>query len=54
MFGLGNSQTKCAKSYTTQIQDSSRLNQNRQINLHWASNRSVRFMSDGLETKFVI
>ncbi|VVC26686.1 Hypothetical protein CINCED_3A013205 [Cinara cedri] len=54
MFGLGNSQTKCTKSYSTQIQDASRSSQLRQIKLHWASNRSVRFLSDGLETTFVI
>lgn len=54
MFGLGNSQTKCTKSYSTQIQDTLRSSQLRQIKLHWASNRSVRFFSDGLETTFVI
>lgn len=54
MFGLGNSQTKCTKSYTTQIQDSSRSNQPRQIKLLWASNRSVRLWSDGLESTFVV
>jgi len=54
MFGLGNSQTKCTKSYSTQIQDSSRSSQPRQIKLNWASNRSVRFWSDGLESTFVV
>lgn len=54
MFGLGNSQTKCTKSYSTQIQDSLRSSQLRQIKLRWATNRSVRFLSDGLETTFVI
>jgi WD40 repeat protein len=54
MFGLGNSQTKCTKSYSTQIHDTSRSSQQRQIKLHWASNRSVRFFSDGLESTFVI
>ncbi|XP_060844141.1 WD repeat-containing protein 7 isoform X2 [Rhopalosiphum padi] len=54
MFGLGNSQTKCTKSYSTQKKDSTRASQLRQIKLHWASNRSVRFFSDGLETTFVI
>jgi len=54
MFGLGNSQTKCTKSYSTQKKDSIRASQLRKIKLHWASNRSVRFFSDGLETTFVI
>ncbi|XP_050439135.1 WD repeat-containing protein 7 isoform X2 [Adelges cooleyi] len=54
MFGLGNSQTKCTKSYSTEIQDPTRSSQLRQIKLHWTNNRSVRFMSDGLERTFVI
>lgn len=54
MFGLGNSQTKCTKSYTTQKQNAPRSSQRGTIKLHWASNRSVRFLSDGLESTFVI
>lgn len=54
IFGFGNSQTKCIKSYTTQSKDSLRSSQQQKIKLHWASNRSVRFFSDGLESTYVI
>ncbi|XP_069687986.1 WD repeat-containing protein 7 isoform X7 [Periplaneta americana] len=54
MFGLGNSQTRCVKSYsTTPIADVSRLNPMRLARLIWINNRTVSLMlADGSETRF--
>ncbi|XP_054284086.1 WD repeat-containing protein 7 isoform X2 [Macrosteles quadrilineatus] len=54
MFGLGNSQTKCTKSYSTSpVAEMSRLNPMRLAKLVWISNRTVALMlADGSETKF--
>nr|CAD7396012.1 unnamed protein product [Timema poppensis] len=54
MFGLGNSQTKCIKSYSTApIADVSRLNPMRLARLIWINNRTVSLMlADGSETRF--
>ncbi|RZF46081.1 hypothetical protein LSTR_LSTR004794 [Laodelphax striatellus] len=54
MFGLGNSQTKCTKSYSTSpIAEMSRLNPMRVAKLVWMNNRTVALMlADGSETRF--
>jgi hypothetical protein len=54
MFGLGNSQTRCIKSYSTApIADVSRLNPMRLARLIWINNRTVSLMlADGSETRF--
>ncbi|XP_046416203.1 WD repeat-containing protein 7 isoform X9 [Neodiprion pinetum] len=54
MFGLGNSQTRCIKSYSTApINDVSRLNPMRLARLIWINNRTVTLMlADGSETRF--
>ncbi|KAG8267858.1 WD repeat-containing protein 7 [Homalodisca vitripennis] len=54
MFGLGNSQTKCTKSYSTSpVAEMSRLNPMRLAKLVWINNRTVTLMlSDGSETRF--
>ncbi|KAK7866525.1 hypothetical protein R5R35_002482 [Gryllus longicercus] len=54
MFGLGNSQTRCVKSYSTApIPDMSRLNPARLARLVWINNRTVALMlADGSETRF--
>ncbi|XP_021936381.1 WD repeat-containing protein 7 isoform X5 [Zootermopsis nevadensis] len=54
MFGLGNSQTRCIKSYSTApIADLSRLNPMRLARLIWINNRTVSLMlADGSETRF--
>lgn len=54
MFGLGNSQTKCTKSYSTSpLAEMSRLNPMRLAKLVWINNRTVTLMlADGSETRF--
>ncbi|XP_067003219.2 WD repeat-containing protein 7 isoform X2 [Anabrus simplex] len=54
MFGLGNSQTRCIKSYSTApLPDMSRLNPMRLARLVWINNRTVALMlADGSETRF--
>ncbi|KAL0267902.1 UNVERIFIED_CONTAM: hypothetical protein PYX00_010042 [Menopon gallinae] len=54
MFGLGNSQTKCTKSYSTSpIADLSRLNPMKVAKLVWINNKTVTLMlADGSETRF--
>ncbi|XP_078041515.1 WD repeat-containing protein Rbcn-3B isoform X8 [Augochlora pura] len=54
MFGLGNSQTRCVKSYSTApINDVARLNPMRLAKLIWINNRTVTLMlADGSETRF--
>ncbi|XP_015596599.1 WD repeat-containing protein 7 isoform X10 [Cephus cinctus] len=54
MFGLGNSQTRCVKSYSTApINDVTRLNPMRLARLIWINNRTVTLMlADGSETRF--
>lgn len=54
MFGLGASQTKCVKSYSTApIADVARLNPMRLAKLHWINSRTVALMlADGSETRF--
>nr|XP_018905616.1 PREDICTED: WD repeat-containing protein 7 isoform X1 [Bemisia tabaci] len=54
MFGLGNSQTKCTKSYSTSpVAEMSRLNPTRLPKLIWMNNRTVTLMlADGSETRF--
>ncbi|XP_054730501.1 WD repeat-containing protein 7 [Anastrepha obliqua] len=54
MFGLGNSQTRCTKGYSTApIPDVSRLNPMRLAKLVWINNRTVTLMlADGSETRF--
>ncbi|XP_061942959.1 WD repeat-containing protein 7 isoform X32 [Apis cerana] len=54
MFGLGNSQTRCVKSYSTApINDVARLNPMRLARLIWINNRTVTLMlADGSETRF--
>lgn len=56
MFGLGQSQTKCIKNYSTApIPDVSRLNPMRLAKLIWINNRTVTLMlADGSETRFSI
>lgn len=56
MFGLGSSQTKCIKSYSTApIPDVSRFNPMRLAKLIWISNKIVTLMlADGSETRFNI
>ncbi|XP_057327998.1 WD repeat-containing protein 7 isoform X7 [Microplitis mediator] len=54
MFGLGNSQTRCVKSYSTApMNDVTRLNPMRLARLIWINNRTVTLMlADGSETRF--
>ncbi|KAH8244751.1 hypothetical protein KR038_007637 [Drosophila bunnanda] len=54
MFGLGQSQTRCTKGYSTApIPDVSRLNPMRLAKLVWINNRTVTLMlADGSETRF--
>ncbi|XP_044582126.1 WD repeat-containing protein 7 isoform X3 [Cotesia glomerata] len=54
MFGLGNSQTRCVKSYSTApMNDVMRLNPMRLARLIWINNRTVTLMlADGSETRF--
>lgn len=54
IFGLGQSQTKCIKGYSTApIPDVSRLNPMRLAKLIWINNRTVTLMlADGSETRF--
>jgi len=54
MFGLGQSQTKCIKGYSTApIPDVARLNPMRLAKLIWINNRTVTLMlADGSETRF--
>lgn len=54
MFGLGSSQTKCIKNYSTApIPDLSRFNPMRLAKLIWISNKIVTLMlADGSETRF--
>ncbi|XP_014253384.1 WD repeat-containing protein 7 isoform X2 [Cimex lectularius] len=54
MFGLGNSQTKRIKTYSTSpVAEISRLNPMRAAKLVWISNRTVILMlADGSETRF--
>ncbi|KAL3288183.1 hypothetical protein HHI36_002633 [Cryptolaemus montrouzieri] len=56
MFGLGQSQTRCVKSYSTApIADVARLNPMRLARLIWINNRTVTLMlADGSETRFNI
>lgn len=56
MFGLGQAQTKCVKSYSTApIPDISRFNPMRLAKLIWISNKIVTLMlADGSETRFNI
>ncbi|CAB0012718.1 unnamed protein product [Nesidiocoris tenuis] len=56
MFGLGNSQTRRVKSYSTSpVSDISRLNPMRLAKLVWINNRQVTLMlADGSETRFNI
>lgn len=54
MFGLGQSQTRCIKGYSTApIPDVARLNPMRLAKLIWINNRTVTLMlADGSETRF--
>ncbi|KAG8226379.1 hypothetical protein J437_LFUL007778 [Ladona fulva] len=54
MFGLGNSQTRCVKTYSTSpIEDISRLNPMRLAKLVWINNRTVTLLlADGSETRY--
>ncbi|XP_016841800.1 WD repeat-containing protein 7 isoform X9 [Nasonia vitripennis] len=54
MFGLGNSQIRCIKSYSTApINDVARLNPMRLARLIWINNRTVTLMlADSSETRF--
>lgn len=54
MFGLGNSQIRCIKSYSTApINDVARLNPMRLAKLVWINNRQVTLMlADSSETRF--
>ncbi|XP_049287940.1 WD repeat-containing protein 7 isoform X2 [Anopheles funestus] len=54
MFGLGQSQTRCIKGYSTApIPDIGRLNPMRLAKLIWINNRTVTLMlADGSETRF--
>lgn len=54
MFGLGQSQTRCIKGYSTApIPDVTRLNPMRLAKLIWINNRTVTLMlADGSETRF--
>lgn len=54
MFGLGNSQVRCIKSYSTApINDVSRLNPMRLARLIWINNRTVSLMlANSSETRF--
>ncbi|XP_055913276.1 WD repeat-containing protein 7 [Eupeodes corollae] len=54
MFGLGQSQTRCTKGYSTApIPDVVRLNPMRLAKLYWINNRTVSLMlADGSETRF--
>lgn len=54
MFGLGQSQTRCVKGYSTApMPDVSRLNPMRLAKLIWINNRTVSLMlADGSETRF--
>lgn len=54
MFGLGQAQTRCIKSYSTApIADVARLNPMRLARLIWINNRTVTLMlADGSETRF--
>lgn len=56
IFGLGQSQTRCVKSYSTApIADVARLNPMRLARLIWINNRTVTLMlADGSETRFNI
>lgn len=56
MFGLGQSQTRCIKGYSTApIPDVARLNPMRLAKLIWINNRTVTLMlADGSETRFNI
>lgn len=54
MFGLGNSQTRCIKSYSTSpLADITRLNPMRLAKLSWTNNRTVSLkLADNSETPF--
>ena len=54
MFGLGQSQTKCIKGYSTApIPDMTRFNPMRLARLIWINNRTViLLLADGSETRF--
>ncbi|XP_071441616.1 WD repeat-containing protein 7 isoform X4 [Hetaerina americana] len=54
MFGLGNSQTRCVKTYTTTpIAEISSLNPIRLARLVWINNRTVSLLpTDGSETRY--
>ncbi|XP_037931980.1 WD repeat-containing protein 7-like, partial [Teleopsis dalmanni] len=54
MFGLGQSQTRCTKGYSTApIPDVARLNPMRLAKLVWINNRTVTLLlADGSETRF--
>ncbi|XP_055600330.1 WD repeat-containing protein 7 isoform X2 [Uranotaenia lowii] len=54
MFGLGQSQTRCIKGYSTApIPDVARLNPMRLAKLYWINNRTVTLiLADGSETRF--
>lgn len=54
MFGLGTSQTRRIKSYSTSpVAEMSRLNPMRLAKLVWINNRTVTLMlADGSETRF--
>ncbi|KAK4313735.1 hypothetical protein Pmani_014956 [Petrolisthes manimaculis] len=54
MFGLGSSQTKCTKTFSTvPVPDIVRLNPQRLPKLVWVSNKSViHMMADGTEHRF--
>lgn len=56
MFGLGQSQTRCIKGYSTApIPDVTRLNPMRLAKLIWINNRTVTLMlADGSETRFQV
>jgi hypothetical protein len=56
MFGLGNSQTRCIKTYSTSpIAEMSRLNPMRMPKLVWINNKTVTLMlADGSETRYNI
>lgn len=54
MFGLGASQTKCTKTFSTvPVPDIVRMNPQRLPKLVWISNKTVvHMMADGTEHKF--
>jgi hypothetical protein len=56
MFGLGNAQTRCVKSFSTApVPDAVRMNPLRTARLVWINTRQVALMSpDGSESRFSV